>query len=98
MELKQLIAELRPDGLRVPVMAKIEKPEALENIEAIIDAVDAIMVARGDLGIEIRPEEVPIAQKRIIRGLQPGRHSGGHGHADAGLDDPQPAPHARRGL
>jgi pyruvate kinase len=66
MELKQLIAELRPDGLRVPVLAKIEKPEALDNIEAIIDAADAIMVARGDLGIEIRPEEVPIAQKRII--------------------------------
>jgi pyruvate kinase len=66
LELKKLISELRPDGLRVPVMAKIEKPEALDNIEAIIGAVDAIMVARGDLGIEIRPEEVPIAQKRII--------------------------------
>jgi pyruvate kinase len=65
-ELKQLIAELRPDGLRVPVLAKVEKPEALENIEAIIGAADAIMVARGDLGIEIRPEEVPVAQKRII--------------------------------
>jgi pyruvate kinase len=50
----------------VPVMAKIEKPEALDNISAIIDASDAIMVARGDLGIEIRPEEVPMAQKRII--------------------------------
>jgi pyruvate kinase len=65
-ELKQLIGELRPDGPRLPVLAKIEKPEALENIDAIIEAADAIMVARGDLGIEIRPEEVPIAQKRII--------------------------------
>ena len=66
VELDRLISELLPDGAHVPVMAKIEKPEALENIEAIIHAADAIMVARGDLGIEIRPEEVPIAQKRII--------------------------------
>jgi pyruvate kinase len=66
IELKQLIGELRPDGPHVPVLAKVEKPEALDNIEAIIGAADAIMVARGDLGIEIRPEEVPVAQKRII--------------------------------
>jgi pyruvate kinase len=66
LELKGLIAEHMSQNARVPVMAKIEKPEALENIDAIIDAVDAIMVARGDLGIEIRPEEVPMAQKRII--------------------------------
>jgi pyruvate kinase len=66
LELKRLIAGLSTDSPHVPVMAKIEKPEALENIEAIIDAVDGVMVARGDLGIEIRPEEVPVAQKRII--------------------------------
>jgi pyruvate kinase len=66
IELKRLISELRGNSRRVPVMAKIEKPEALENINEIIDSVDAIMVARGDLGIEIRPEEVPMAQKALI--------------------------------
>jgi pyruvate kinase len=51
---------------RVPVIAKIEKPEALEAIDAIIDAADGIMVARGDLGVELPPEDVPALQKRII--------------------------------
>ncbi len=49
------------------VIAKIEKPEALQNIDDIIDASDAIMVARGDLGVEIPAETVPIVQKRIIK-------------------------------
>jgi pyruvate kinase len=64
--LKALIGDLRSDGNAVPVMAKIEKPQALGNLDGIIDAADAVMVARGDLGIEIPPEEVPMAQKRII--------------------------------
>ena len=67
IELKRLIAKLNGASRRVPVMAKIEKPEALENIDAIIDHADGIMVARGDLGIEIRPEEVPMAQKALIQ-------------------------------
>ncbi|MEM0926660.1 MAG: pyruvate kinase, partial [Planctomycetota bacterium] len=49
------------------VIAKIEKPEALENLEEIVDAADGIMVARGDLGVEIDVAETPIAQKRIIQ-------------------------------
>ncbi len=51
----------------MPIIAKIEKPQALENIDAITDAADAIMVARGDLGVEMDIAQVPIAQKRIIR-------------------------------
>ncbi|HHV22962.1 MAG TPA: pyruvate kinase [Propionibacterium sp.] len=51
---------------RVPVIAKIEKPQAVDNIDGIIDAFDAIMVARGDLGVELPLEDVPMAQKRII--------------------------------
>ncbi len=52
---------------RALIMTKMEKPQALDNLDAIMDASDAVMVARGDLGVELPPEEVPIAQKRIIR-------------------------------
>ena len=65
-ELKALIREYGADDRPVPVIAKIEKPAALDNIDEIIAACDGIMVARGDLGIELSPEQVPIAQKRII--------------------------------
>ncbi|MEM1414918.1 MAG: pyruvate kinase [Myxococcota bacterium] len=50
-----------------PVIAKIEKPEAIVNLEAILDAADGAMVARGDLGVEMGSEKVPLLQKRIIR-------------------------------
>ena len=62
------VAELRNLAAnRASVLAKIEKPAALENLEQIIDLSDAIMVARGDLGVELPPEEVPSVQKRIVR-------------------------------
>lgn len=54
------------EGRRVPVIAKIEKPQAVENLEEIIDAFDGIMVARGDLAVELPLEAVPIVQKRTI--------------------------------
>ncbi|MCF2530434.1 pyruvate kinase [Yinghuangia soli] len=53
-------------GYRVPVIAKIEKPQAVENLEEIVEAFDAIMVARGDLGVEMPLEQVPLVQKRCI--------------------------------
>ncbi|HEY5983416.1 MAG TPA: pyruvate kinase [Anaerolineales bacterium] len=56
------------DGPHLPLLiAKLEKPEALDDLEAILDAVDGVMVARGDLGVELPPEQVPALQKRIIR-------------------------------
>ncbi len=51
----------------VPVIAKIERPIALTNIDGITDAFDGVMVARGDLGVEVPPEEVPVIQKKLIR-------------------------------
>ncbi|WP_428491598.1 pyruvate kinase [Rhodopila sp.] len=61
VEAKRLI-----DG-RAWVMVKLEKPQALDNLPAILALTDAVMVARGDLGVELPPEEVPLAQKRIVR-------------------------------
>lgn len=54
------------EGRKIPVIAKIEKPQAVDHLEAIIDAFDAIMVARGDLGVELPLEAVPIVQKRTV--------------------------------
>lgn len=63
LEAKRL---LTVDHLSIPVIAKIEKPQALERLGAIVDVSDGVMVARGDLGVELGPEKVPLWQKRII--------------------------------
>src|SRR5260221_7159742 len=60
---KQLI---RRAGKDTPVIAKLEKPEAIENLDGILQAADGVMVARGDLGVEMNPERVPVVQKTII--------------------------------
>jgi pyruvate kinase len=64
---QELKALLKEKGADIPVLAKLEKPQAIANLEAIVNECDAIMVARGDLGVEMSPEKVPLIQKRIIR-------------------------------
>jgi pyruvate kinase len=64
LEIKSLIAST---GKQVPVIAKIEKHEAIEQMEAILSLCDGVMVARGDLGVELPAEDVPILQKRLIK-------------------------------
>jgi pyruvate kinase len=54
-------------GKDTPVIAKLEKPEAIENLESILRVADGVMVARGDLGVEMSPERVPVVQKTIIK-------------------------------
>jgi pyruvate kinase len=66
-DVETLRAWLRQRGADTPIIAKIEKPEALTCIEEIVAVSAGLMVARGDLGVEAPPEQVPIAQKRIIR-------------------------------
>ena len=64
LELKDLLYR---DKVTLPIIAKIEKPEAVADFDAILEAADGIMVARGDLGVEMSPEKVPLIQKQIIR-------------------------------
>jgi pyruvate kinase len=66
-DILELKAILEAHGSELRVIAKIEKPEAVINFDAILEVSDGIMVARGDLGVEISPEKVPLIQKRIIR-------------------------------
>ena len=61
--LKELIAA---EGVFKPVVAKIEKPQAIENLDGILQETNGVMVARGDLGVELKPEKVPMLQKHII--------------------------------
>jgi pyruvate kinase len=63
---RDAIASLAPDKTWMPVISKLERPEALQNLDEIVHASDGVMVARGDLGVEMSPETVPIAQKEII--------------------------------
>ena len=63
-EVREIIAER---GRDVPIIAKLEKPQALDQLEAILEAADGVMVARGDLGVEMPPEKVPVIQKHVIR-------------------------------
>lgn len=66
-DIKELKAFLKKRKKEIPIIAKIEKEEAIENFEQILAVSDGIMVARGDLGVELSPQSVPILQKNIIR-------------------------------
>ncbi len=65
-DIEQLRKLMASTGKTVPIIAKIEKPEALDNLENILEVADGVMVARGDLAVEISLAKVPLAQKRII--------------------------------
>ena len=65
-DIKRVHEIMDEEGIRLPVIAKVEKPQAVDNLEEIVDAFDGIMVARGDLGVELPLEAVPIVQKRAV--------------------------------
>ncbi|MBI3405074.1 MAG: pyruvate kinase, partial [Acidobacteria bacterium] len=65
-DVKEAKAIIAKAGKNTPVIAKLEKPEAIENLDAILAVADGVMVARGDLGVEMSPEKVPVVQKQII--------------------------------
>ncbi|MGX1694831.1 pyruvate kinase [Microbacterium keratanolyticum] len=65
-DVKRVHEIMAEEGVRIPVIAKIEKPQAVDALEGIVDAFDGIMVARGDLGVELPLEAVPIVQKRAV--------------------------------
>jgi pyruvate kinase len=66
-DVSRLRTQLRERGARLPIVAKIEKPEAWDNLDGILEEADGVMVARGDLGVEMALEDVPRIQKTIIR-------------------------------
>ncbi|MEN6410180.1 MAG: pyruvate kinase [Anaerolineaceae bacterium] len=66
-EVRNAIRQFAPERSDTPIIAKLERPEALENLDEILRHTDGVMVARGDLGVEMSPSTVPIAQKEIIR-------------------------------
>jgi len=65
-DIKDVHMIMDEEGIRIPVIAKIEKPQAVDNLQGIVDAFDGIMVARGDLGVELPIEDVPLVQKRCV--------------------------------
>jgi pyruvate kinase len=66
-DLRMAKSLMREFGKSVPIVAKLEKPQAIERLEEILEVTSGVMIARGDLGVELPPEDVPLAQKRIIR-------------------------------
>ena len=87
-------------GDKAALLAKIEKPQAIERLDEILELADAVMVARGDLGVELPPEGVPPLQNRIVAAARQAGQAGRGRDADAGIDDrladPDPGRSQRR--
>jgi pyruvate kinase len=64
--IREFIRRKKPARVNMPIIAKLELPQAVENLDSILNAADGVMVARGDLGVETSPADVPVIQKRII--------------------------------
>ena len=86
-DIKLVHAIMDEEGVRRPVLAKVEKPEAVAELEAIVDAFDGVMVARGDLGVELPLDQVPLVQKRAVQLCRELRQAGDRGHPDARFHD-----------
>ena len=85
-------------GNAAGIMVKLEKPAAIGRLDEIIELADALMVARGDLGVEMPPEDVPSVQKRMIHACRARRQAGHRRDADARIDGRRADPDAGRGL
>ncbi len=83
-------------GSHVQIFSKIENRMGVNNFDEILKVSDGIMVARGDLGVEVDMEEVPVLQKQFIHKCNVARQAGHHRDADARFHDPQPAPRPAR--
>ena len=84
-ELEEIIT--KNSSYKIPIIAKIEKPEAVKNIDSIITACDGLMVARGDLGVEIPAQEVPLIQKQLVRRAKAGKNSSHYSNPNDGIND-----------
>ena len=82
--LRELVAR---SGHDADIIAKIERPEALADVNAILEAADGIMVARGDLGVELPPEKVPTVQRQLIGSRPASQQAGDRRHPDARIDE-----------
>jgi pyruvate kinase len=95
-DVERVRAMLPKRGMRPALVPKIETAAAIDNLAGIIEAADAVMVARGDLGIQMPARRVPLLQKEIIRFCNMAGKAGDHRHPDARVDDALPLADARR--
>lgn len=95
IELQNLIRE--HSQYKIPIIAKIEKPEGVANIDKIVAYCDGLMVARGDLGVEVPAQEVPLIQKKLVLTAKKSPNTGYYRYPDDGNHDYQPHAYQGRG-